>query len=148
MSWKLLGAVSLFFMVNLATADVRFPMNPKPLSHTVSSVSKQGYEVYSVSIAEHQWVMQCVHQGKSYRLKVDPVSSAIVDTEEIEELKEIKAKLKMAEVLKQLETTNPGPIIGVRFSDKSWIVSTSRGKKVTEIGISAQTGFLTSGKDD
>lgn len=68
--------------------------------------------------------------------------------ETIPDLDPVDSKLSMSRVVGKMEQANPGPIYRVHFAGKRWIVETRRGKQVTEMQLSADTGELLLGRDE
>jgi len=130
-----------------AMAQNGLPPGSKPLSKILQSLEQKKIQPAKVTLNDREWVMDAITGEESVRLRVDPRTGRILHQETIPDLDPVEGALPISRILHKLEEAHPGPVCGVRYQKKRWLVETRRGGVTTEIQVSANTGNLLRGRD-
>lgn len=72
-------------LVGLFLTEASWAEDNKPLSEIVKTVEAQGYVPTEVELEDGAWEIEASKDGKTYELKLDPKSGAVLSVEEEEE---------------------------------------------------------------
>jgi len=132
----------------MAMAQNELPPGSKPLSKILQLLEQKKIQPARVVLDDRKWVVDGLTNKESVRLHVDPRTGRITQRETIPDLDPVEGALPVSRILEKLEAARPGPVRGVRYQKKRWLVETHNGKVTTEIQVSAETGNLLMGRDE